>query len=76
MEYVKCVCVCVWLGAAWVHEWMRGLGLGITNPVGTWECWTCVCDLVAVVVVVLVGCGKGVWTRVCRGGVALYMCEL
>ena len=37
VEYVRCVCV--WLGAAWVErggcEWMRGLGLGFTNPVGT-----------------------------------------
>ena len=34
MEYVRCVYVC--LGAAWVErggEWMRGLGLGFTNPV-------------------------------------------
>ena len=31
-------CVCVWLGAVWVErgaEWMRELGLGFTNPVGT-----------------------------------------
>ena len=32
-------CVCVWLGAVWVErgggEWMRGLGFGFTNPVGT-----------------------------------------
>ena len=32
-------CVCVWLGAVWVGrggvEWMRELGLGFTNPVGT-----------------------------------------
>ena len=35
VKYVRCVCV--WLGAAWVDrgEWMRGLGLGFTNPVGT-----------------------------------------
>ena len=35
MEYVRCVCV--WQEAAWVEwgEWMRGLGLGLTNPVGT-----------------------------------------
>ena len=36
---VVCVrCVCVWLGAAWVErggEWMRELGLGFANPVGT-----------------------------------------
>ena len=31
---------------------MRGLGLGFTNPVGTDECWTCVCVLFAVVWVV------------------------
>ena len=31
-------------------EWMRGLGFDFTNPEGT-ECWTCVCVLVAVVVV-------------------------
>ena len=24
-------------------EWIRGLGLGFTNPVGTGEVWTCVC---------------------------------
>ena len=33
-------CVCVWLGAVWVErggggEWMRELGLGFTNPLGT-----------------------------------------
>ena len=31
--------VCVWLGTVWVErgegEWMRELGLGYTNPVGT-----------------------------------------
>ena len=35
---MECVtCVCVWLGAVWVEwgEWMRELGLGFTNPVGT-----------------------------------------
>ena len=30
-------------------EWMRGLGLGFTNPVAKGECWLCVCVLVAVV---------------------------
>ena len=35
VEYVRFVCV--WLRAAWVErgEWMRGLGLDFTNPVGT-----------------------------------------
>ena len=43
MKYVRCVCV--WLGTAWVityiilGEWMRGLGLGVTNPVGTGGVW-------------------------------------
>ena len=35
---MECVtCVCVWLGVVWVErgEWMRELGLGFTNPVGT-----------------------------------------
>ena len=38
---MECVtCVCVWLGAVWVErggggEWMRELGLGFTNYVGT-----------------------------------------
>ena len=27
--------VCVWLVAVWVGEWMRELGLGFTNHVGT-----------------------------------------
>ena len=26
-------------------EWMRGLGLGFYNPVGTGRYWTCVCVL-------------------------------
>ena len=30
-------------------EWVRGLSLGFTNPVGTGECGTCVCVWVAVV---------------------------
>ena len=37
MEYVACVCVWLvereWRGG----EWMGGLGLCFTNPVGTWE---------------------------------------
>ena len=39
---------CGWRGG----EWMRELGLGFTNHVGTGECWTFVCVLVAVVWVV------------------------
>ena len=38
-------------------EWMRGLGLGFTNPVGSGKCWTCVCVWAAVVWVVYVGSG-------------------
>ena len=57
-------------------EWMRGLGLGFTNPVelgGVLD--VCLCF----------GCGGvggvggewvGAWTRVWRGGVVLCMCEL
>ena len=30
-------------------DWMRGLGLGFTNPVEQGECWACVCVLVAVI---------------------------
>ena len=70
MEYARCVCV--WLGAAWVEkggEWMRGLGLGFTNPVGTGgvlDVWLCLgCGGV--------GCGGGewvdAWNRVLRAGV-------
>ena len=36
VEYVRCICV--WFGVAWVERggvWMRGLGLGFTNHVGT-----------------------------------------
>ena len=35
VEYVRCACV--WLGTVLAErgEWMRGLGLGFTNPVGT-----------------------------------------
>ena len=48
-------CVYVWLGAVWV-EWMRELGLGFTNPVGTGGvlglCLCFDCDGVGGVVVV------------------------
>ena len=37
--------MCMYLGRGGVGgeggEWMRELGLGFTNPVGTGECWTC-----------------------------------
>ena len=46
MECVKCVCD--WLGVG-----DRELGLGFTNPVGTWGVWACVS---------VFGCGgAGVW---------------
>ena len=48
------MCMCLargGVGGEW-GEWMRELGLGFTNPVGTGECWACVCVLVAVVWVV------------------------
>ena len=35
--------MCMWLARGGVGgeggEWIRGLGLGFTNPVGTGECW-------------------------------------
>ena len=37
-----------WEWGLW-GEWIRGVGFGFTNPVGTGECWTCVCVWVAVV---------------------------
>ena len=58
-------------------EWMRGLGLGLTNPVGTGGVLdVCLCF----------GCGGvggvcgewvggGGWTRVCRDVVVLCLCE-
>ena len=53
MEYVRCVCV--WLG--WrAGEWMRGLDLWFTNPVGTGGVLdVCLC----------LGCGGvgGEWVR-------------
>ena len=57
VEYVRCVCV--WLGRrGWrVNE---RIGVGFTNPVGTGECWMCVCVLVAVCRSEVVGD----WTRV------------
>ena len=77
---MECVtCVCVWLGAVWVErggEWMRELGFGFTNPVGTGGVLDmCLCF----------GCGGvggvggewvGDWTRVGSGGVVLCLCEV
>ena len=75
---MECVtCVCVWLGVVWVErrgEWIRGLGLGFTNPVGTgrvlsvlWLWW---CR----------GGGSeewvGAWTRVWSGGVVFCLYEV
>ena len=64
MEYVKYGYV--WLGAEWDMwgEWVRGLGLGFTNPVAKGECEACVCDWVAVVLgwVVLLS-WTSVWVR-------------
>ena len=42
------MCMCLTRGGVGGEEseWMRGLVLGLTNPVGTGECWTCVCILV------------------------------
>ena len=35
VEYVRCVCVWPWAARVRWGEWMRGLGLDSTNPVGT-----------------------------------------
>ena len=35
MEYVRCVWARGGVGGEW-SEWMRGSGLGFTNPVVTW----------------------------------------
>ena len=37
MECVKCVCTGGVGGVG--HEWVRGLGLGFTNPGATWGKW-------------------------------------
>ena len=73
VEYVRCVCDLLgrreWRGG----EWMRGLGLDFTNPVGTGG----VLD-----VCLYFGCGGvggewlGAWTRVWRGVVVLCLCEV
>ena len=45
------MCMCLARGGVGGEggEWTRELGWGFTNPVGTGECWTCVCVLVAIV---------------------------
>ena len=51
----------------WWGECIRGFSLGFTNPVGTGGMWdVCLC----------LGCVDcvGAWTRVCKGGVVLYLC--
>ena len=61
------ICVCVWLDAG---EWMNGLGLGFTNPVGSGGGLdVCLC-FVAVVD------GYGAWTCAWRGGVVFCRFEL
>ena len=57
-------------------EWMRGLGLGFTNPVGTGEVLdVCLCFGGGGVGGVG-GEWVGAWIRVWRGGVVLCLCEL
>ena len=45
------MCICLARGGVGGEggKWMRGFGLGFTNPVWPGECRTCVCVLVAVV---------------------------
>ena len=72
------MCICLSRGVVgWrVGEWMRGLGLGFTNPVGRGGLLdVCLC----------LGCGGvggvggrwvGGWTRVWKDGVLLCLCEV
>ena len=59
------MCMCLARGGVGREggEWMRRLGLGFTNPVGTGE-------------VLDVCLWYGAWTKVWRGGVVLCLCEL
>ena len=65
------MCMCLARGGVGEEggEWMRGLGLGFTNPMGTGGvldvclCLGCGCEGV--------GSGLGTWARVWRGGVVL-----
>ena len=67
--------VCVARGGMGGGEWMRGLDLGFTTPVGTGgvldECLCFGCDGVRGVG----GEWVGAWTRVWRGGVVLCLYE-
>ena len=72
------MCICLALGGVGVEggEWLRGLGLGYTNPVGTGgvvDVWLCyVCGYVG-------GVGGewiGVLNQGLEGWVVLCLCEL
>ena len=72
-------CVCVWLGAGWEvlgGELVRGLGLGLTNPGGTWGSRIYVCVLVAVMLVwvVLGECVFGLGHGPGRWGGVMFVC--
>ena len=56
-------CVCVWIGAGCLGEWVTGLGLGYTNSGGTWGKW----DMCLCLVWVVLGCVCGVGGE-CVGG--------
>ena len=69
---MECVtCVCVWVGERWevLGEWVRGLGLGCTNPGGTGGKWD-ICVCFGCGGVGGVGCGNGWadWVRVWEVG--------
>ena len=57
-------------------EWVTGMGLGFTNSGGNGESGICVCDLVAVVWVVLGESGWAAWARALEGFVLLCLCVL
>ena len=57
-------------------ECMRGLDLGFTNPVGSGKILNVYLCFGCAGVYVVGGEWVGTWTRVWRGGVVLYMCEL
>ena len=68
------MCMCLARGGVGgvVDEWVRGLGLGFTNPGGTGRKWDmCLCFDVGGVGGVGGGVGSwlATWARVCEGGV-------